>query len=199
MRHVKIRSTTDKKRGEIQLIIGCMFSGKTTELMRRCKRYRIAGKKCVVVKHIDDTRYSATKASTHDRVLMDALSVPQLSKVPKHAIESAEVICVDEGQFYPDIVNFCETHAQRGRTIIVAALDGDFKRKPFGHICELIPMAERVEKLSAICQMCHSEAHFTMRTSNKKCTAVKIVGGSNLYAAVCRNCHAATSRIVKKK
>lgn len=174
--------------GEVHLIIGCMFSGKTTELIRRIKRYRIAGKKCVLIKYIEDTRYSGTKACTHDQNMMNALSVPKLASISRSEIQSADIVGIDEGQFFSDIVDFCELCTTMGTTVIVAALDGDYKRRPFGKICELIPKSERVDKLQAICKNCSNNASFTQRKVAS--SSLKMVGGSELYEAVCRNCHA---------
>ncbi|KAG6936840.1 thymidine kinase 1, soluble [Chelydra serpentina] len=117
-----------KARGQIQVIFGPMFSGKSTELMRRVRRFQIAQYKCLVIKYAKDTRYCTDGVSTHDRNTMEALSACYLGDVHQEALGSA-VIGIDEGQFFPDIVEFCETMANAGKTVIVAALDGTFQRK----------------------------------------------------------------------
>ncbi|EDM06735.1 rCG32815, isoform CRA_a [Rattus norvegicus] len=144
-----------KTRGQIQVILGPMFSGKSTELMRRVRRFQIAQYKCLVIKYAKDTRYS-NSFSTHDRNTMDALPACMLKDVAQEALGVA-VIGIDEGQFFPDIVDFCETMANTGKTVIVAALDGTFQRKAFGSILNLVPLAESVVKLTAVCMECFRE------------------------------------------
>lgn len=90
------------------------------------------------------------------------------------------------GHFYPDIVDFCETYANLGKTVVVAALDGTYERKPFGKILELLPLSESVLKLNAVCTQCADIASFSKRIS--KNTELEIIGGSDLYKAVCRKC-----------
>uniref|UniRef100_A0A8D0SIK2 Thymidine kinase n=1 Tax=Sus scrofa TaxID=9823 RepID=A0A8D0SIK2_PIG len=116
-----------KTRGQIQVILGPMFSGKSTELMRRVRRFQIAQYKCLVIKYAKDTRYSSN-FSTHDRNTMEALPACVLRDVAQEAL-GVSVIGIDEGQFFPDIVEFSETMANEGKTVIVAALDGTFQRK----------------------------------------------------------------------
>jgi len=96
------------------------------------------------------------------------------------------VIGIDEGQFFPDIVNFCEKMANDGKTVIVAALDGTFQRKAFGEVLQLIPMAESVTKLNAVCMVCYKDAAFTKRLGTE--TQVQLIGGSDMYISVCRTC-----------
>ena len=97
------------------------------------------------------------------------------------------MIGVDEGQFFPDVVKFCEDVAELGKTVIVSALDGDFRRKPFGSILELIPLAEYVVKLSAVCMICTADAAFSKRIVEGD--EVEKIGGSDMYVAVCRKCY----------
>ena len=123
-------------------------------------------------------------------------------------IESYDVIGIDEGQFvknshpihlynqnitqfifkqFPDIVEFCEEQANKGKGVLVSALDGTFMRSPFGRILELVPLAESVTKLSAICMLCHKDAAFSKRLGAEK--EVEVIGGSDKYIAVCRKCY----------
>ncbi|XP_053156664.1 thymidine kinase, cytosolic [Hemicordylus capensis] len=175
-----------KARGQIQVIFGPMFSGKSTELMRRVRRFQIAQYKCLVIKYAKDTRYSTNGVSTHDRNTMEAQSACCLKDVHQEALGSA-VIGIDEGQFFPDIVEFCEVMANAGKTVIVAALDGTFQRKAFGNILHLVPLAESVVKLNAVCMECYREASYTKRLGTEK--EVEVIGGSDKYHAVCRVCY----------
>ena len=173
-----------KEKGQIQVILGPMFSGKSTELMRRIKRYQIADQNCLVIKYAKDTRYSKEFVSTHDQQTIPAVRATKLLTL-KNVVQFS-VIGVDEGQFFDDIVQFCEAMANSGKIMIVAALDSTFERKPFGSILNLIPLAESVVKLSAVCNTCFREAAFTRRISEEK--EVEVIGGSDKYLAVCRQC-----------
>ncbi|XP_030064513.1 thymidine kinase, cytosolic isoform X2 [Microcaecilia unicolor] len=163
-----------------------MFSGKSTELMRRVRRFQVAQYKCLVVKYDKDVRYSMNRLATHDRNLMDAVSAGRLRDVYQEAMASA-VIGVDEGQFFSDIVEFCEEMANEGKTVIVAALDGTFQRKAFGGILNLVPLAESVVKLNAVCMECFREAAYTKRLGAEK--EVEVIGGADKYHSVCRHCY----------
>uniref|UniRef100_A0A8B9JHR4 Thymidine kinase n=1 Tax=Astyanax mexicanus TaxID=7994 RepID=A0A8B9JHR4_ASTMX len=155
-----------RTRGQIQVIFGPMFSGKSTELMRRVRRFQIAQYCCLVIKYARDTRYSLTGMATHDKWCFMFLSISLQ---------------------FPDTVEFCEEMANRGKTIIVAALDGTFQRKPFGSILNLVPLAESVVKLNAVCMECFKEASYTKRLGAEK--EVEVIGGADKYHAVCRACY----------
>ncbi|XP_066237500.1 thymidine kinase, cytosolic isoform X2 [Saccopteryx leptura] len=153
--------------------------------MRRVQRFQIAQYKCLVIKYAKDTRYSS-KFSTHDRNTMEALPACLLRDVAQEALGVA-VIGIDEGQFFPDIVEFSEAMANAGKTVIVAALDGTFQRKAFGTILNLVPLAESVVKLTAVCMECFREAAYTKRLGMEK--EVEVIGGADKYHAVCRLCY----------
>jgi len=98
------------------------------------------------------------------------------------------VIGIDEGQFFPDIAQYAALWASEGKTVVVAALDGTFQRKPFGNVLELVPVCEKVSKLSAVCMVCcKRDAHFTRRRTTE--TKVEVIGGRDKYLAVCRCCY----------
>lgn len=97
-----------------------------------------------------------------------------------------DVIGIDEGSFFPDIVPFCEEQANLGRVVIVASLDGTFQRKEFGSILGLVPLAEEVTKLTAVCTVCGAPAAFSRRIGSE--TAVEVIGGADKYIAACRTC-----------
>ncbi|XP_040041839.2 thymidine kinase, cytosolic [Gasterosteus aculeatus] len=175
-----------KARGQIQVIFGPMFSGKSTELMRRVRRFQVAQYDCLVIKYTRDTRYSDTGMATHDKSTMEAVPASCLGEMRPLAL-AACVIGIDEGQFFPDTVEFCEEMANLGKTVIVAALDGTFQRKPFGNILNLIPLAESVVKLHAVCMQCYKEAAYTKRIGAEK--EVEVIGGADKYQAVCRTCY----------
>uniref|UniRef100_A0A8C6KH63 Thymidine kinase n=1 Tax=Nothobranchius furzeri TaxID=105023 RepID=A0A8C6KH63_NOTFU len=159
-----------KARGQIQMVF-CrklsLFSVCSTELMRRVRRFQVAQYKCLVVKYARDTRYSDTGMATHDKNTMEAVPANCLGDVRSLALQAC-VIGIDEGQFFPDTVEFCEEMANLGKTIIVAALDGTFQRKPFGNILNLVPLAESVVKLHAVCMQCYKDAAYTKRIGAEK-------------------------------
>ncbi|XP_056323732.1 thymidine kinase, cytosolic [Danio aesculapii] len=175
-----------KTRGQIQVIFGPMFSGKSTELMRRVRRFQVAQYSCLLIKYAKDTRYSCTGMATHDMNTMEAVPANCLRDVAPLALQAC-VIGIDEGQFFPDTVEFCEEMANMGKTIIVAALDGTFQRKAFGNILNLVPLAESVVKLNAVCMQCFKEAAYTKRLGAEK--EVEVIGGADKYHAVCRCCY----------
>uniref|UniRef100_A0ABK0LYL4 Thymidine kinase n=1 Tax=Rattus norvegicus TaxID=10116 RepID=A0ABK0LYL4_RAT len=164
-------------RGHIQVILRPMFSGKSIELMRRARHFQIAQYKCLVIKYAKDTCYSSN-FSTHDRNTMDALPACMLRDVAQEALRVA-VVGIDEGQFFPDIVDFCETIANAGKTVIVAALDGTFQRKAFSSILNLVPLAKSVVKLTAMCTEPFHEAAYTKRLSLEE--EGEVIGGADKY------------------
>ncbi|KAI6649720.1 Thymidine kinase, cytosolic-like [Oopsacas minuta] len=175
-----------KKYGYIQVIMGPMFSGKTTELLRRVKRYSIATYKSCLVKYKNDTRYDQDNIATHDKELANAISCTKLADIYDQLKEN-QVIGIDEGQFMEDLVEFCEKLANEGKIVIVACLDGTFQRKSFAPIPHLIPLAESVIKLKAVCMKCYADASFTKRTVESQ--KVELIGGADKYMAVCRACY----------
>jgi thymidine kinase len=177
-------------KGRIELIIGPMFAGKTSELLRRLRRHHYSRKQCLVVKAAKDERYSTTCVSSHDKQQMSATSCATLFEVKKE-MAPYHVIGIDEGQFFPDLRAFAEWAANQGKIVIIAALDGDFKRQPFGDVCSLIPLAEKVDKLTAVCMICQSsEASFSHRLVSSR--DVELVGGADKYVAACRECYNAS-------
>ena len=105
----------------------------------------------------------------------------------EHLIPSYDVIGIDEGHFFQDIVEFCEKVANQGKIVIVSSLQGNFQRGDFPAIIRLIPKCEKIKKLTAICKLCKQSASFTFRTGSN--TAVYMVGGSEIYMPLCRQCH----------
>jgi len=141
----------------------------------------------MIVRYERDNRYSSTSVSSHDKQQIQAVSAVLLADLRDTiATTNPDVIAVDEGQFFPDIVEFCEAMANAGKVVIVSALDGDFRRKPFGRILELLPMAEKLDKLTAVCVKCCGDAAFTERTVAS--TQIELIGAGDIYRPVCRKC-----------
>jgi len=171
--------------GQIQLILGPMFSGKSTELIRRLKRYQVAQYNCLIIKYAKDTRYDDNNIATHDRQMLKAVSANTLAELTDKAADY-DVIGIDEGQFFSDVVEWCEKMANAGKMVMCAALDGTFQRKPFTNILELVPLAEYVVKLHSVCMNCFGEGSYTKRISEDQ--EVEVIGGADKYMAVCRRC-----------
>jgi len=188
--------------GQIQLILGPMFSGKSTELIRRLKRYQVAQYAVLIVKYAKDQRYDESGIATHCGQVLPAVSANKLSELQEMAGEY-DVIGIDEGQFFPDIVSWCEEMANRGKIVLVAALDGTFQRLPFPEMLALVPLAEAVTKLQAVCMVCFQEAAFSKRITEE--SGVEVIGGADKYMAVCRRCYfspnnvAASPRVALKQ
>ena len=168
---VRAREADERKNkmGQIQLVLGPMFSGKSSELIRRLKRYRTARQKCLIVNSADDQRFDGF--DTHSGSLMsirDKLSY--------------DVIGVNDGQRFPDLVKFCEEAAELGKIVIVSALDATSQRTGYPNVLALIPLAERVCKLTAVCGGCCGEASFTKKIS------VNLSDETDNYMPVCRDC-----------
>ena len=182
-----IAASHDNEGGRIEMIVGPMFAGKSTELMRRIRRHKLAYRRCVVIKYAKDQRHgeNATELSTHDNLRIKAVPCTKLYDAWNEA-RNSDVIGIDEAQFYPDLIQFCDEMADAGKIIILGALDGDFRREPFGSVLQLAPRAESVTKLSAVCRICGREAAFTRRLTSE--TALEAIGGAEMYMPTCRKC-----------
>lgn len=178
--------------GQIQLIFGPMFSGKSTELIRRLKRYQVAQYEVLIVKYDKDVRYNDGGIATHCGQTLPALATSCLTDLTTRA-ENYDVIGIDEGQFFSDVVVWCEAMANKGKIVLVAALDGTFQRKPFSNIINLVPLAEVVTKLVAVCMNCFQDAAFSKRISSED--GVEVIGGADKYMAVCRRCYYSPVRV----
>ena len=143
--------------------------------MRKVRRYQHAKKNCLVINYIHDNRYSTEQVmSTHDKLTMKALKISKLEDAKEKAF-NYDVVAIDEGQFYQDIVQFCQLLANAGIIVLVAALDGTFQRKGFGNIINLLPVAEKVTKLTAVCVYCSNQASFTQRVIESQ--EIELIGG----------------------
>lgn len=163
-----------------------MFAGKTSELLRQIRRYHVACKRCLIIRHESDLRYSSDSVVTHDKQAMKAVSTTELLTLSE-LVSNYDVVGIDEGQFFSDLVPAVKHFIDLGKIVVISALDGDYKREPFGHVLELVPLADNVTKLKAICGLCYvNEAPFTKRITEE--TSQTCVGGADKYVAVCRSC-----------
>lgn len=176
-----------KKNGCIEVICGSMFSGKTEELIRRLKRAQFANQKIEIFKPEVDTRYSDMDVVSHDLHSIPCTPV----KDPARMLETAEdtqVIGIDEAQFFDDsLTNVAQELANRGKRVIIAGLDTDFKGKPFGPIPALMAVAEDVQKVHAICVKCGNLANHSHRLT--KSHKLVVLGEKDVYEPLCRQCY----------
>lgn len=186
--------------GWIEVIAGVMFSGKSEELMRRIRRAVIARRKVQVFKSRLDERYAGLfSVSSHDGRSLEAVPVDSAMQVAQRLDPTAQVIAVDEVQFLDAaIVALASTLAARGRRVILAGTDTDFRGEPFGAMPQLMAIAEQVDKLHAICVVCGGPASRNQRLLEGRPapwdSPTILVGGSESYEARCRACHVVPRR-----
>lgn len=182
------------QKGWIEIIVGCMFAGKTEELIRRIKILQYAKKHIVVVKASIDNRYSETEIASHSGYRVHSVNASCAKDILKYVDKDTDVVAIDEAQFFDkDLVLVCESLADSGIRVILAGLDRDFRGEPFGVIPELLTRAEFVTKLSAVCMKCGAPATRTQRLINGRPASyndpIILVGASDSYEPRCRHCH----------
>lgn len=177
-----------QRSGWIEVICGCMFSGKTEELIRRLKRAKIASMKVEVFKPKVDTRYDEQAIVSHDTSSLLAIPVDHSSRLLRLA-EDVAVIGLDEAQFFDDqLPAVCQELALRGVRVIAAGLDMDYRGQPFGVMPELLAIAEYVTKVHAICVHCGNLATHSYRLAEGD--SVVLLGEKEQYEPRCRSCYA---------
>lgn len=175
------------RRGRVEVICGSMFSGKTEELIRRLKRARIARQRVEIYKPAIDTRYSDEEVVSHDRNAIASTPVESSASILLLAGE-AEVVGIDEAQFFDEgLAAVCNELADRGKRVIVAGLDMDFKGVPFGPMPALCAIAEDVTKVHAICVKCGALAYVSHRTVQDERRVM--LGEQAEYEPLCRACY----------
>lgn len=174
--------------GSVETIVGCMFSGKTEELMRLLRRAQYAKQRFQVFKPRIDDRYSKDHVASHNRALMASTVIDRADEIFRHLKPETQVVGVDEGQFFDqELVDVANELADRGLRVIVAGLDLDWKGEPFRPMPDLMAISERVTKLSAVCMTCGASASRTQRLAPS--AADVLVGDASTYEARCRACH----------
>jgi len=178
----------EPRAGWIEVVCGCMFSGKTEELIRRLKRAKIASMKVEVFKPGIDTRYDERAIVSHDTASVHAIPVDHSSKI-LNISENTEVVGIDEAQFFDaELPEVCQTLANRGIRVILAGLDMDYRGMPFGPIPHLMAVAEYVTKVHAICVHCGNLASHSYRLAEGD--SVVLLGEKEQYEPRCRVCYA---------
>lgn len=182
------------REGWIEVITGCMFAGKTEELIRRINVLEYAKKKIVVFKPKIDDRYDENDVVSHAGKSVKSYAISKAREIFDYLEEDVEVIAIDEVQFFDDeVVDICDYLADRGKRVMVAGLDMDFRGEPFSIMPRLITIAEFVTKLTAVCMKCGAPATRTQRLVNGQPShyddPIVQVGASESYEARCRHCH----------
>ena len=176
--------------GYLKVILGPMFSGKTTELIRIYRRYSACNIPVCVINHtLDNTRYSTTNMSSHNREEITSYNFNKLYHcIEEDFLHKVKVILINEGQFFGDLIEVVDILVNvYKKEVYVCGLDGDFKRHKFGKILDLIPNCDEVVKLKALCRnCCQNDALFTYRLSEEK--EQTVVGVDN-YVSLCRMCY----------
>lgn len=186
--------------GWIEVVAGVMFSGKSEELMRRVRRAVIARKRVQVFKsHLDDRYAGVLTVTSHDGRSVDAIPVDSSAQIASRIDPLAHVIAIDEAQFLDDgVCDLATSLAGRGRRVILAGTDTDFRGEPFGPMARLLAIAEFADKLHAICVLCGAPACRNQRLLDGEPAAwdspVIMVGGLDSYEARCRACHVVRGR-----
>ena len=176
--------------GYLKVILGCMFSGKTTELIKEYNRHKACDIRCCFVNHITDDRYGSgtTTTKTHNQTSVNNdKSCKKLTDILWEA-ENYDAFFINEGQFFNDLYESVDYLVNtKNKKVYVCGLDGDFQRREFGSILKIIPLCDEVIKLKAICKYCKiNDGIFTARLSNEK--EQMVIGTSN-YTSLCRECY----------
>ena len=182
------------REGWLEVICGCMFAGKTEELIRRINVLNYAKKKILVFKPKIDNRYSSNEIVSHMGTKVPCYVIEKAKDILKKVDSDVDVVAIDEIQFFDNqIVDVCEYLADKGIRVIVAGLDKDFRGESFGVLPELLTRAEFVTKLTAVCAKCGAPATRTQRLVNGKPASfddpVILVGAVEHYEPRCRHCH----------
>jgi len=173
----------------LELIIGPMFSGKTSRLIEIYKQCKFCNIPTLVINHSIDTRYDQYLLSNHDKVMIPCIQTTQLtSLINNQELEKAEVILINEGQFFDDLYDCTELWLKENKKIYISGLDGDFERKKFGQIIDLIPLCDKVTKMTSLCSICKNGTPgiFSKRITKEK---EQTIVGSDNYLPVCRYCY----------
>jgi len=171
--------------GYLEVILGPMFSGKTTALI---EQYNSNETKAVAINFSGDNRYHESKLSTHDLKMIECVNSNELLPLKtNNEIIQSDTILINEGQFFPDLVKFVSFMVDvYKKRVIVCGLDSDFQRNKFGVILDLIPLCDKVTKLKGKCNDCDNKSIFSYRLSKEE---EQVVIGSNNYIPLCRNCY----------
>tara|TARA_B110000977_G_C10902255_1_gene425785 strand:+ start:278 stop:853 length:576 start_codon:yes stop_codon:yes gene_type:complete len=185
----------NQENGYLKIILGSMFAGKTTELFKEYNKHISCDFKCCMINHSIDDRYGTdnTKMASHNNKIVECKSCYKLSELfgdnyQNNFVDKYDVFLINEGQFFDDLYNCVDIIVNKKRKkVFVCGLDGDYKRKKFGSILDIIPLCDDIVKLKGICKECFfKESIFTHRITNEK---EQTLISSNNYTSLCRKCY----------
>lgn len=180
--------------GYLEIIMGPMFSGKTSKLLDIYKQCQYCDIPVCVINHQSDTRYSESMLSTHDKVMIPCIQttmlgdLAELHKQGNDSFHNSAVVLINEAQFFEDLYTSVVDMLKQNKRVYVCGLDGDFKRERFGQLLDLIPLCDKVTKLHSLCGICKNgqPGLFSKRITGE--TDQRVVGSDN-YVPVCRGCY----------
>lgn len=185
---MNVRKLHDRSRGRVEVITGGMFSGKSEELVRRLVRAQIARQRVQAFKPITDSRHPPEVLITRDSRELAAESVADSAALRNAIDPDVEVLGIDEAQFFdPGLIDLVTELADEGVRVIVAGLDQDYLRRPFGPMPAIMALAEYVDKTHAVCVQCGLAAHYSQRIAGGDDQV--LVGDVEAYEARCRECY----------
>lgn len=197
------KNNPSQNTGYLELFIGPMFSGKTSKVLEIYKQCNFCNIPVIIINHSIDTRYHESMVSTHDKIMAPCIQTTKLGDIwdykdidshfnensDRHIkLRMADVILINEGQFFDDLYEVVDDMLKCNKRVYICGLDSDFERKKFGQILDLIPLCDKVNKLTSLCSQCKdgTPGIFSMRlTSERQQTLV----GSDNYIPVCRKCY----------
>lgn len=189
-------TSDSNQEGYLEIILGPMFSGKTTELIQIYNNYNYIDKNVIVVNYAEDTRYHDSMLSTHDRKMIPCILTMDINDMWENSsnknykeLHEADVILINEGQFFKNLKEcVIDMVENKNKIVYICGLDGDFKREKFGELLDLIPYCDKVNKLTSLCSKCKNgkKGIFSCRITNEES---QIVIGSDNYKPLCRNCY----------
>jgi thymidine kinase len=187
--------------GYLEIVIGPMFSGKTSKILDIYKQCKFCNIDVMVINHSLDTRYDNVMLSTHDKNMIPCHQMDKLSKLFNNnnsdqdknqeqiiIYNKAKVVLINEAQFFPDLEEYVKIMIQHKKNVYISGLDGDFQQKKFGQILDLIPLCDKITKFTSLCALCKdgTPAIFSKRLSNER---EQMIIGSDNYIPVCRYCY----------
>jgi thymidine kinase len=184
--------------GFLEIVLGPMFSGKTSALIKKYSELHNQSEKVIAVNFIADKRYHDTLLSSHDKVMIPCIMIEDIhdswyntSNEYYSALHDSEYILINEAQFFNKLYEVVISMVESNKKIYLYGLDGDFNRNKFGQMLDLIPLCDNVQKLHAKCNKCSLDAIFSHRISNE---SSQVVIGSDNYIPLCRNCFVNTKK-----
>lgn len=190
MNYPSIKNTrimNNESTGYLELIIGPMFSGKTSRIIEIYKQASFCSIPLTVINHSIDNRYDDSLLSSHDKIKIPCIKTEKIQDIWSEVLKG-DVILINEGQFFEDLYDCVVNMLAHGKKVYVCGLDGDFERKKFGAILDLVPLCDKVTKMTSICSLCRdgTPGIFSMRLTSEK---TQTVVGSENYIPVCRKCY----------